>query len=78
MAGEWLKGPLRAWIVELLTDERTIGRGYFREPMVRSLVDGHISGYEYHDRKLWTLMMFEIWHREFVDSPAPALDQVHA
>jgi asparagine synthase (glutamine-hydrolysing) len=78
MAGEWLKGPLRDWIVELLTDERTIGRGYFREPMVRSLVDGHISGYEHHDRKLWTLMMFEIWHREFVDSPAPALDQVHA
>jgi asparagine synthase (glutamine-hydrolysing) len=73
MIGDWLRGGLRDMLVELLTDSRAASRDYFRQPVVRGLLDEHLSGRAYHAEKLWTLMMFEVWHREFVDSPAPAL-----
>ncbi len=68
----WFRGELR----ELLRD--TVGadvagqRGYFRPAYVKGLVDLHLSGRADHGPQLWALMMFELWHREFVDRPPPA------
>jgi asparagine synthase (glutamine-hydrolysing) len=78
MAGDWFRGELRDQTAELLTDSRAASRGYFRQPAVRTLLDRHHSGREDNSSKLWTLMMFELWHREFVDDPSPALNPLHA
>jgi asparagine synthase (glutamine-hydrolysing) len=78
MVGDWFRGELREYIIELLTDSRTLSRGYFRQPAVRGLLDRHLSGREDNGRRLWSLMMFEDWHREFVDTPSPALNPLHA
>jgi asparagine synthase (glutamine-hydrolysing) len=78
MVGDWFRGQLRDHIVEVLTDSRALSRGYFRQAALRGLLDRHLSGREDNGRRLWALMMFEEWHREFVDAPAPALSPVHA
>jgi asparagine synthase (glutamine-hydrolysing) len=77
MVGDWFRGELRDHIAELLTDSRTLSRGYFRQPALGRLLDRHLSGREDNGRRLWALMMFERWHREFVDAPSPALNTPH-
>jgi asparagine synthase (glutamine-hydrolysing) len=67
---EWFRGELREYVGDLLLDPRTRARGYFRDEYVRELVERHTSGTEDHSRGIWTLLNFELWHREFVDQPA--------
>ena len=69
---EWLRGDLRAWAREVLLDRATVDRGYFREGYVQALLDRHQSGTEDRSQAIWTLLNFELWHREFIDSGVPA------
>ncbi|MCU1448648.1 MAG: asparagine synthase (glutamine-hydrolyzing) [Acidimicrobiales bacterium] len=64
---EWFRSDLRHYVEEVLLDPGTIGRGYFRETYVHRLLDRHSQGLQDNSRGLWTLLMFELWHREFVD-----------
>jgi asparagine synthase (glutamine-hydrolysing) len=68
---DWLRGELREFSHEVLLDSSTLGRGYFREEYVRELLDRHGEGVADRSAGIWTLLMFEMWHREFVDRPAP-------
>jgi asparagine synthase (glutamine-hydrolysing) len=67
MIGEWFRGELRDYVVDVLTDPGTIERGYFREPYVRRLLERHFDGTEHSTGRIWALLMFEVWHRELVD-----------
>jgi asparagine synthase (glutamine-hydrolysing) len=42
-------------------------RGYFRPEVVRSIVDDHQSGRFDHSYRLWALLVFELWQREWID-----------
>ena len=64
---DWFRGELRDYARDVLLDRRALGRGYFREDYVRSLVERHVAGSQDHSQGIWTLLMFELWHREFVD-----------
>jgi asparagine synthase (glutamine-hydrolysing) len=71
---EWLRGELRGYACEILLDQTTRRRGQFRTEYVRELLDRHAQGIEDHAQGIWTLLMLELWQREFVDrSPAGAL-----
>jgi asparagine synthase (glutamine-hydrolysing) len=65
--GDWFRGELREFTREVLLDRRAIGRGWFREAYIRELLDRHGDGVQDHSQGIWTLLMFELWHREFVD-----------
>jgi asparagine synthase (glutamine-hydrolysing) len=67
--GDWLREELRELSRDLLLDARATGRGYFEESYVRGLLDRHAGGLQDHSQGIWTLLMFELWHREFVDRP---------
>ena len=69
MVGEWFRGDLRDYLTETLTDPRALGRGYFREPYLRALIERHMDGTEDNSMRLWSLLMLEVWHRELVDAP---------
>ena len=45
-------------------------RGYFRPARVRALLDDHADGRADNAQGIWTLLMFELWHREQVDQRA--------
>ena len=61
------RGELKAYVEELLFDERTRRRGYFEPTAVRRLLDRHQAGKHYLDKTIWQLILCEEWHRMFVD-----------
>ena len=63
----WLRTDLRSWSREILLDPATLGRGYFRAAEVEALLDRHTAGVDADDHRIWSLLMLELWHREYVD-----------
>jgi asparagine synthase (glutamine-hydrolysing) len=64
---DWLRGELSGLMRELLLDSVARERGHFRADYVRRLIDRHARGVEDHSQGIWRLMVYEQWHREFVD-----------
>jgi asparagine synthase (glutamine-hydrolysing) len=67
---DWFRGELRGYVTDVLCDPATRERGYFRAGVVESILDRHIAGNEDTSPRIWALLMFELWHREFID-PEP-------
>jgi asparagine synthase (glutamine-hydrolysing) len=64
---EWINQQLRSRIRETLSDTRTRQRGYINPQYLNVLLDEHEQGRRDHSMGLWALLMFELWHRQFVD-----------
>lgn len=67
--GRWFRSDFRSLVAEYITSERALGRGIFDPEFVRELVARHNSG-ENHDQRLFSLMTFEIWQRQFFEGEA--------
>lgn len=65
--GAWFRGAYRSIIDEYVLSERATSRGLFKVDFVRELVHRHQSGVENHEERLWALVNFEIWQRQFFD-----------
>jgi asparagine synthase (glutamine-hydrolysing) len=66
---EWINQQLRARIRDTLSEARTRQRGYVDSHYVDVLLNEHERGRRDHSMGLWALLMFEIWHRRFLDEP---------
>lgn len=66
---EWLKGKLRPLARDLLSPERVRKAGVFNPEYVTKLQDEHERGLANHRKLLWTLLMFELWHESFIETP---------
>ena len=66
---EWLKVKLRPLARDLLSPERVRRAGVFNADYVARLQDEHERGVANHRKLLWTLLMFELWHESFVETP---------
>ena len=66
---EWLKVKLRPLARDLLSPERVRRAGVFNPEYVARLQDEHERGIANHRKLLWTLLMFELWHESFVETP---------
>jgi asparagine synthase (glutamine-hydrolysing) len=66
--GAWLKGQAREMMFDLLSEGTLKRRGYFDCSYVSSLIHDHLEGREYNANQLWQLMVFELWHQEFMDA----------
>jgi asparagine synthase (glutamine-hydrolysing) len=67
--GVWFRGGLRDLFSDVLLSPTAGQRGYFRPAFIRRLVDEHVSGRRDHTLRLWQLVVFELWHRRYLDSP---------
>jgi asparagine synthase (glutamine-hydrolysing) len=68
----WLRGELAELTADTLLGEASRRRGLVDTASVERLIVRHREG-EDHTRGLWTLLMLELWHQEFVDrSPVGA------
>ena len=65
----WLRGELKDMTRDLLFSTRAAGRGYVRPEAVKRLWDDHQRGYRSHASQIWALMVLELWHRQYVDTP---------
>lgn len=69
----WFRGPLRSLATDSLLDTRAAGRGYFRRAEIERIVNEHVTGRRAHGQRLWSLVMFELWHRHVHDAAAAPL-----
>jgi asparagine synthase (glutamine-hydrolysing) len=68
----WLRTDLRSWAHEVLLDRATLARGYFDRAEVRRLLDRHAGGADGDAKRIWSLLMLELWQREFIDARSAA------
>jgi asparagine synthase (glutamine-hydrolysing) len=66
---EWLKEKLRPLARDLLSPERVRRAGVFNANYIARLQDEHERGVANHRKVLWTLLMFELWHESFIETP---------
>lgn len=58
---QWLRGPLRDWAENLLSEKRLINEGYFNPKPIRKAWEQHITGKADNALKLWSIIMFQAW-----------------
>jgi asparagine synthase (glutamine-hydrolysing) len=64
----WLRREMKDELPRLLLEPRTLQRGYFNPRGVRELLDEHFRGRRDHSSKIWLLLIFELWHRNFLEA----------
>jgi asparagine synthase (glutamine-hydrolysing) len=64
---DWLRGPLRPLMMELLSVDTIRRRGYFESDCVSRWISEHLAGHANHSHRLWALMVLELWHQNVFD-----------
>jgi len=62
----WMRNELKETLMILL-EPRTLQRGYFEASGVRALMNDHLYGGRVLTGRIWRLLMFELWHRNFLE-----------
>lgn len=66
--GRWLRADLKDFLCDNLLSPSSLNRGYFKPEMVKEMVDLHLSQRKDYGLHLWTFLMFELWHRKFMEA----------
>jgi asparagine synthase (glutamine-hydrolysing) len=72
---EWMKTDKRMseLLRDVLTSRRFHERGYFRRAFVEDLFRRHqADDSSFYGDTLWSCLVVELWHRQFVDQPVGA------
>lgn len=64
---DWLRGPLRPYVEDMLMGEKALSRGIFRPDAVRALLAKLPRGSRNVSEKIWCLLNIELWHRVWMD-----------
>jgi asparagine synthase (glutamine-hydrolysing) len=73
----WTRHELKDLILTVLLDPRSLQRGYVNPRALRQLLDEHFRGRRNHAGRIWRLLMFELWHRNYLEK-LPAEDSMSA
>jgi hypothetical protein len=68
---EWLRGPSRAFVEDVLLSSRVAEHGVLEPAAVRTLVAEHMAGAG-HANAIGLLLTVELWQRYFEDGERPA------
>jgi len=62
--GEWLRGPLRQWSEDLISEVALRDAG-LAAPAVRNLWNEHLTGQKDHTTVLWNVIMYQAWFEKY-------------
>ena len=63
----WLRSPLRSFARELLLSSGSACSRYMERRVVEEMMQEHERGKCNRHEEIWTLLVFELWHRTFID-----------
>ena len=66
--GDWLRGPLRDWAEDLLSESRLKAGGVVDPLPVRKAWRAHLDGRAGLEAHIWTVLMFESWRERWMGS----------
>ena len=69
----WFRQNTMPALLDILLEPKTIQRGYFNEHSLRRRLLEHRKGAHDWSYELWHLLIFELWHRNFLE-PATQLN----
>ena len=69
----WFRGPLRERVREAVLGPRLAETGWFNQKYLQHLVDAHQSGASDYSSPLWTVLMFEAFLRNVLDTSADSV-----
>ncbi len=75
----WMRAELKDHISSVLLDDSTQRMHYFRRSALQSLLNEHFSGLRDRSGEIWLLLMFRLWHKNFVEQATDTgvAEQVH-
>lgn len=65
--GQWMRNELKDLVQTTLLDRQTLNRRYFNANGLRRMLDEHFQSRRDHSARLWRLLIFELWHRNFLE-----------
>jgi asparagine synthase (glutamine-hydrolysing) len=70
--GHWFRGSMRDVFGDVLRSAESRQRGYFNPLFVDRILDEHLAGKRDHSLRLWQLVVFELWHKQYVGAASLA------
>jgi asparagine synthase (glutamine-hydrolysing) len=64
--GKWINEELRDFTDQLLNSNTIKSQGIFNYDYIHEILKEHRSNTADHRKKIWTLMMFQIWYNNFI------------
>lgn len=63
----WFRKRPQSGLLDILLEPRTLQRGYFNGPALRRRLLEHRRGIRDRSWEIWHLLIFELWHRNFLE-----------
>ena len=70
----WLRGPLKELAPDMLLSGNSACRRHMDGRVLKRIVREHENGVVNRHQEIWTLLMFEYWHRMFVEGKGRSSD----
>jgi len=64
--GDWLYKDLRYMIDKWLSREKIAATGILNEDVVRKILKEFLSGKKYHQKRIWSMIIFQMWHDKYI------------
>ena len=65
--GTWFRHQLKNFVAEVLLSEKAKRRKLFDHEFVKQMIETHTTGKKDYSNQIWTLLMLELWFRQFID-----------
>ena len=64
--GDWLYKDLRYMIDKWLSKEKIAAAGILDDGIVRKVVKEFLSGKKYHNKRVWSMIIFQMWYDKYI------------